>query len=43
MEALVVYYNDFDKEAAEKGDDNKWDTWLDDFGGWKNAIGAGEA
>ena len=38
-EALVVYYNNFDKEKAEKGD--KWATYLDSFEGWKNATGTG--
>lgn len=39
-EALVVYYNNFDKEKAEKTDD-KWQTYLDSYEGWKNATGTG--
>ena len=39
-EALIVYYNNFDKEKAEKGD-NGWATYLDSYEGWKNATGTG--
>ena len=39
-EALVVYYNNFDKEKAEKTND-KWQTYLDTYEGWKNATGTG--
>ena len=39
-EALVVYYNNFDKEKAEKTND-KWQTYLDSYEGWKNATGTG--
>ncbi len=40
VEQLIVYYNDFDKEKAEKGA-NGWDTYLDKFDGWMNATGTG--
>ena len=39
-EALIVYYNDFDKEKAQKGE-NGWATYLDSFEGWNNATGTG--
>ena len=39
-EALIVYYNNFDKEKAEKGE-NGWATYLDSYEGWKNATGTG--
>ena len=37
VEALIVYYNDFDKEEAEKtyGSGSSW-PYLDQFAGWKN-------
>ncbi len=38
----IVYYNDFDKEKAEKEED-AWKTYLDEFDGWKNAVGTGAA
>ncbi len=38
--ANIVYFNDFDKEKAEKEDDS-WKTYLDQFDGWKNATGTG--
>lgn len=37
-DALIVYANDFDKEKAAKTND-KWETYLDQFDGWKNATG----
>lgn len=37
-DALIVYANDFDKEKAAKTND-KWETYLDKFEGWKNATG----
>ena len=40
-EALIVYFNDFDKEEAEK-DGDYW-PYLDQFEGWKNATGTGAA
>lgn len=40
VEETYVYFNDFDKEAAQKGD-NGWDTYLDTFDGWRNEIGTG--
>ena len=39
-EALIVYYNNFDKEKAVKGESG-WATYLDTFEGWKNATGTG--
>ena len=44
VEALIVYYNDFDKEEAEKtyGSGSSW-PYLDQFAGWKNATGTGSA
>ena len=39
-EDLIVYYNDFDKEKAQKGE-NGWATYLDSFEGWKNETGSG--
>ena len=41
-EALIVYFNDFDKEDAEKtyGSGNSW-PYLNQFEGWKNATGTG--
>ena len=43
-EALIVYYNDYDKEVAEKtyGSGTSW-PYLDQFDGWKNAVGTGAA
>ena len=43
-EALIVYYNDFDKEEATKtyGTGSSW-PYLDQFEGWKNATGTGSA
>ena len=40
VEETYVYFNDFDKEAAQKGD-NGWDTYLDTFEGWRNEMGTG--
>ena len=44
-EALIVYYNDFDKEEATKtyGSSNGSWPYLDQFEGWKNAVGTGAA
>ena len=44
VEALIVYYNDFDKEEAQKtyGSGSSW-PYLDQFEGWKNATGTGAA
>lgn len=44
-EALVVYFNDFDKEEAVKeyGSSNSSWPYLDQFEGWKNATGTGAA
>ena len=44
-EALIVYYNDFDKEEATKtyGSSNGSWPYLDQFEGWKNATGTGAA
>ena len=44
-EALIVYYNDFDKEEATKTYGNSGSSWpyLDQFEGWKNATGTGAA
>ena len=44
-EALIVYYNDFDKEEATKtyGSSNSSWPYLDQFEGWKNATGTGAA
>ena len=39
-EALVVYYNNFDVEKAEKGE-NGWATYLDTWEGWHNEEGTG--
>ena len=43
-EALIVYYNNYDKEVAEKtyGSGSSW-PYLDQFDGWKNATGTGAA
>ena len=44
-EALILYFNDFDKEEAEKtygSSNNSW-PYLDQFEGWKNAKGTGAA
>ena len=43
-EALIVYYNDYDKEVAEKtyGSGSSW-PYLDQFDGWMNATGTGSA
>ena len=43
-EALIVYYNNYDKEVAEKtyGSGSSW-PYLDQFDGWKNAVGTGAA
>lgn len=43
-EALVVYYNDYDKEEAEKtyGSGSSW-PYLDQFDGWMNQKGTGAA
>ena len=45
VEALIVYYNDFDKEEATKtyGSSNGSWPYLDQFEGWKNATGTGAA
>ena len=40
LKSLVVYYNDFDKEKAQKTD-GAWSTYLDSFDGWKNESGSG--
>ena len=41
-EALIVYYNDYDKEEAEKtyGSGSSW-PYLDQFDGWMNETGTG--
>ena len=43
-EALIVYYNDYDKEEAEKtyGSGSSW-PYLDQFDGWMNQKGTGAA
>ena len=43
-EALIVYYNDYDKVEAEKtyGSGSSW-PYLDQFDGWKNQTGTGAA
>ena len=43
-EALIVYYNDYDKEVAEKtyGSGSSW-PYLDQFDGWMNQTGTGAA
>ena len=43
VEDLIVYYNDFDKEAATKTYGTSGSSWpyLDQFEGWKNATGTG--
>lgn len=43
-EALVVYYNDYDKEEATKtyGSGESW-PYLDQFDGWMNQTGTGAA
>ena len=43
-EALILYYNDFDKVEATKtyGSGSSW-PYLDQFDGWKNATGTGAA
>lgn len=38
-DASAIYYNDFDKTTAQK-DGNNWPE-LDQFDGWKNAVGTG--
>ena len=45
VEALIVYFNDFDKEEATKtyGSSNGSWPYLDQFEGWKNATGTGAA
>ena len=40
VEASYVYFNNFDKEDAVKGDSG-WNTYLDSFEGWKNQTGSG--
>ena len=44
-EALILYYNDFDKEEAAKTYGTSGSSWpyLDQFEGWKNATGSGAA
>ena len=44
-EALIVYYNDFDREEATKTYGSSGGSWpyLDQFEGWKNATGTGAA
>ena len=44
-EALIVYFNDFDKEEATKTYGSSAGSWpyLDQFEGWKNATGTGAA
>ncbi len=41
---LILYYNDYDKEVAEKvyGSGTSW-PYLDQFEGWKNETGSGAA
>lgn len=43
-DALIVYYNDYDKEEATKtfGSGESW-PYLDQFDGWKNETGTGAA
>ena len=43
-ENLIVYYNDYDKEVAEKtyGSGSSW-PYLDQFAGWQNQTGTGAA
>ena len=43
-EALIVYYNDYDKVEAEKtyGSGSSW-PYLDQFDGWQNQTGTGAA
>ncbi len=43
-ENLIVYYNDYDKEVAEKtyGSGSSW-PYLDQFDGWQNQTGTGAA
>ena len=43
-EDLILYYNDYDKEVAEKtyGSGSSW-PYLDQFDGWMNATGTGAA
>ena len=45
VEALILYFNDFDKEEATKtyGSSNSSWPYLDQFEGWKNATGTGAA
>ena len=45
VEALILYFNDFDKEEATKtyGSSNGSWPYLDQFEGWKNATGTGAA
>ena len=45
VEALIVYFNDFDKEEATKTYGSSGGSWpyLDQFEGWKNATGTGAA
>ena len=40
VEDTYVYFNDFDKEVAQKGNSG-WDTYLDTFDGWHNESGTG--
>ncbi|MGM9770937.1 MAG: BACON domain-containing protein [Candidatus Cryptobacteroides sp.] len=43
LEDLLIYYNDFDKTAAEKTYGTSGTSWpyLDQFDGWQNATGKG--
>ena len=43
-ENLIIYYNDYDKEVAEKtyGSGTSW-PYLDQFDGWQNQTGTGAA
>ena len=43
-ENLIVYYNDYDREVAEKtyGSGSSW-PYLDQFDGWQNQTGTGAA
>lgn len=45
VEALIVYFNDFDKQEATKTYGSAGSSWpyLDQFEGWKNATGTGAA
>ena len=44
VENLIIYYNDYDKEVAEKtyGSGTSW-PYLDQFDGWQNQTGTGAA